>query len=48
MEASYGAELQWAGQDKGDPAACETAHWVQVVMNRGQCGREGRVDVNGF
>jgi len=47
MEASYATELQWVGQDKRDTVACEVVHWVEVVNDRDQCGKEGRVHVNG-
>jgi len=46
MEASYAIELLWVGQDKRDTVACEVVHWVEVVKDRGQRGREGRVHVN--
>jgi hypothetical protein len=41
MEASYGTELQCAGQDKRDTVARGVAHWVKVATDRGQCGRQG-------
>jgi len=35
-------ELQCAGQINRDTVAREAAHWVQVLKDRCQCGREGR------
>ena len=42
MEASYATELLWVGQDKRDTVSCDVVHWVEVVKDRGQGGREGK------
>jgi len=34
------------GQDKRNTVACEVVHWVEVVKDRGQRGREWRVHDN--
>ena len=47
MEACYVTERQCAGQDKRDIVACEAAYWVQVVKDRSQCEREGKVQADG-
>jgi hypothetical protein len=42
MEAPYATELQWVGQYKRNTVACDVVHWVEVMKDRGQEGREGK------